>query len=757
MGRTAAHASPGQHLRWSRVLEKVTPRTTHADSMSNFIFPTVQKGFCAPAMGGLLALMLGLSLGCRRAAPPPATVPTGPSPAESAAALEKLSRQAPVKIAWMDGPTVFFFDSTQPAPPRSLRQSPSQERPVFTPDGASVLVTDAGQIIALPLPAGPERLLAVGHALATVRDPESHTDWVYAATTPEGGNIFRFPLHAPDQPQPVWDAVPVDPRSTQVSRDGQRLATRFFGTDGGTGDINAKDWTSISASRPIALAPDASHLAAMLDGTGRRLRFFHPSGEPWDPQSDDLTPPARWQSALPESLWAGPDARYTDLRWSHHPQFLLLTESRSTGADRLALARLTPNASEVEALAVLAATGPGIRGADAWIGGSATASLAEWPASPPTYHPPSQLENGAHLAWPKSQEGVSFLWDTRLKTNHLADRPAPCRLTPRGSARFGEWGDLLLDGGTFEASLANAQAVATMAAATNTFVINILVTESFDAEGPLSIRLAALQLKDNRDAFSLSRVDQALVFRALLDPADGTPPREYQSMISPLAITAHRPFHLMVELKDGKVTWTIDGEQIGDPQTAGPPSLAGWKSEEVTRLVFGDNAMRTTTGWRGRLEKILILNRIISFDELRDNRANAAAATVRRPGSVLRVRATLREMPTLPPPATPGSPQLVQQLYDVKEVLSGQLKMNPLPVWHWAVLDGHPTASRPTEVGTTYDLKISTLARHRETEMEETHLGPAGLPIQGYLDVAPPQNPPTVSPVIAPRNETITQ
>jgi hypothetical protein len=167
--------------------------------------------------------------------------------------------------------------------------------------------------------------------------------------------------------------------------------------------------------------------------------------------------------------------------------------------------------------------------------------------------------------------------------------------------------------------------------------------------------------------------------------------------------------------------------------------------------------MRTTTGWRGRLEKILILNRIMSFGELRDNRANAAAATVRRPGSVLRVRATLREMPTLPPPATPGSPQLVQQLYDVKEVLSGQLKMNPLPVWHWAVLDGHPTASRPTEVGTTYDLKISTLARHRETEMEETHLGPAGLPIQGYLDVAPPQNPPTVSPVIAPRNETITQ
>ena len=176
MGRTTDHASAGQHLRWDRVLEKVTARTAHANPMSDFIFPTVRKGFCSPAMGGLLALMLGLSLGCRRATPPPAAVPTGPTPAESAAALEKLSRQAPVKIAWMDGPTVFFFDSTQPAPPRSLRQSPSQERPVFTPDGAGLLVTDAGQIIALPLPAGPERLLAAGHALATVRDPETQTD-----------------------------------------------------------------------------------------------------------------------------------------------------------------------------------------------------------------------------------------------------------------------------------------------------------------------------------------------------------------------------------------------------------------------------------------------------------------------------------------------------------------------------------------------------------------------------------------------------
>jgi hypothetical protein len=92
----------------------------------------------------------------------------------------------------------------------------------------------------------------------------------------------------------------------------------------------------------------------------------------------------------------------------------------------------------------------------------------------------------------------------------------------------------------------------------------------------------------------------------------------------------------------------------------------------------------------------------------------------------------------------------VQQVYEVKEVLSGQLKHSPIAVWHWAVLDGQPVASRPTEIGATYDLRISTLLRHLEIELEETHLGSAGLPDAGHLDVALPQNPPTLAPAIPP-------
>lgn len=686
--------------------------------------------------------------GCRRPAAPPAAA-TGPSPAESAAALETLTDKAPVRVAWLEGPRLYFFDSVQPAAPRVLREAATLERPVFTPDGAALLVTDEGKIVAVTLATGEERILGEGHAFATVREPESKLDWVYAAATADGRQVFRFPIHEPARREPVWDVVPLDPRSVQVSRDGHRLTGRFFGQDSGAAEVRDQKWNKISGSRPLALAPDASHIMAMLDGTGRRLRFFHPSGEPWDTQSDDLTPPARWQAELPEAPWAGIDARFTDVRWSHHPRFLVLAEPGREAPARLALARLSPTANTVEALAVLAAAGPQIRAMDAWVGGSSSAALADWPPSPATYRPPEEDGNGAPLRWPRTLEGLAFLWDTRHALNLLPGRDAPCRLTPRGTARFGEWGDLLLDGGTFEADAASAGAVAAAAAATNVFALQLLLSESTDEEGPLSTRLAALQLTGDRDAFSLSRVDHALVFRALLDPGDGTPPREHQSSISPLTVSPGRPFHLLLEFKNGQVTWTVDGQQVGEPQPLGPGTLAGWKKDEVTRLVFGDNAMKSANGWRARMEKILIRNRGVPTDELRDDRGNAAASTVRRPGSVIRVRATLREAP-VPPTPTGSEPHLVQNVYDVQEVLSGQLKVNPLAVWHWAVLDGQPVASLPKQIGATYDLRISSLARHRETELEETHLGTAGLPHTGYLDVAPPQNPPTLAPTTPP-------
>ncbi len=712
----------------------------------------------------LTALILScFAAGCRRAKPPPPP-PTGPTPAESAEALGALTGRAPVRFAWLEESRLYYFDTVQPAPPRMLRDSPTQQRPVFTPDGAAVLVTDDGQILAITPATGHTEPLGAGHAIATVRVPEPGLDWVYATETPDGRRLFRFPLREPGKREPVSNGAPVDPLSAQISRDGYRLTGRFFGGDGGSADTRDQKWVKISGDRPIALAPDQSHIAAMLDGTGRRLRFFHPSGEPWNRDSDDLVPPARWKAEIPEAPWAGIQDRFTGLRWSHHPRFLALAESGRPGPARLALARLSPNAGEIEALAVLAAAGPNVRAFDAWVGGGASASLADWPASPESFRHPETDDNGSPLRWPRTLEGVTFIWDTRHAVNQLPGRDGPCRLYPRGTARFGEWGDLLLDGGVFVADDASARAVATAASAANTFVIQLFVTESVDEEGPLSTRLAALQLDGDRDAFSLSRVDQALVFRALLDPGDGSAPREYQSSISPVAVTPARPFHLLVELRNGLVTWIIDGQTIGEPQAIGPASLAGWRAENVTRLVFGDDTMRSEVrwrkppdhdrevmladvGWRARLEKILFLDRTVTFNELRDDRANAAASTTRRPGSIIHVSAILREIPALPEPA-PGATALVQQVYEINEVISGQLNPGPLAVWHWATLDGQPAPSRPTEIGATYDLRISPLRRHPETELEATYLGEAGVPEPGYLDVAPPRFPATLTPPV---------
>lgn len=651
-----------------------------------------------------------------------------------------------MRLAWLEGSQLYYFDSVQPSAPRVLRTSATQERPVFSPDGAALLINDSGKIIALALPSGEARELGSGFAFATTRSSESPEDQVFAADSADGHSVVRFPLRSPEKREPVWSAARLDPRTAHVSRDGLKLTGSFFGQDGGTADVRDSLWTPISAGRPLALAPDASHIVAMLDGTGRRIRFFHPSGEPWNRDSDDLSPPARWKADIPTTKWSGTDARFTDVRWSNHPQFLALTESGRAGPARIALARLSPTGSEIEALAVVAAVGPEVRGVDAWVGGGSAASLAEWPSSPPSHRPITEDGNGATAVWPKSRDGVTFVWNTRHETNQLPSRETPCRLTPRGTARFGEWGDMLLDGGAFEADPDSARAVAAGASAANRFVLQIFLTESIDSDGPLSARLAALQLKGDRDAFSLSRVDQALVLRLLLDPGDGSPAREYQSSIAPLAITTGLPFHLMIEFTDNTVVWTLDGQQVGQAEPIGPGTLAAWKPDEVTRLVIGDDAAKGTTGWRARMEKVLIMNRAVDFAELRDNRANASASTNRRLGSVTRVRAKLLEAPSQPA-LRPGAPVLVQQLYQIEEVLVGQVKMDPLPVWHWAVLDGATVPSRPDKVGQIYELRMSPLLRHPEVELEATFLGPDGWHAPGYLDVAPPQSPPTLSPV----------
>ena len=318
-----------------------------------------------------IAILMALAAlaGCRKHESGVVRPETGePTPEETARALEDLTEKAPVKLVWIEGDRLFGFDSFQPTEPVLLREANGLERPLLTPDGGAVIFTEAGKIHQLTWPAKEDRALADGVAIATLRDPDTKQDWVYAATTAAtvGQKVFRFRLPQPHVREAVWDKSPVAPGSAQVSRDGRRLSGRFAGVDSGLADLGLGRWEKVAGSRPLALAPDLSHLLAMLDGTGRRLRFFHPSGTPWDPMSETLVPPASWQAHLPSAF--APELRFTDLRWTNHSRFVVLSASRHPRG-RLAMARLARDGRLIEKVVPLATAGSEPRSADAWVAG----------------------------------------------------------------------------------------------------------------------------------------------------------------------------------------------------------------------------------------------------------------------------------------------------------------------------------------------------------------------------------------------------
>jgi len=85
---------------------------------------------------------------------------------------------------------------------------------------------------------------------------------------------------------------------------------------------------------------------------------------------------------------------------------------------------------------------------------------------------------------------------------------------------------------------------------------------------------------------------------------------------------------------------------------------------------------------------------------------------------------------------------LVQQVYDVVDVVSGSYDRPNISVIHWAMLGAEPVPSRPTEFARTYEMLLGVTADHPELESEPVRLGPRGFHLPLYFDVSPLDAPP---------------
>ena len=673
--------------------------------------------------------------------------PAGKSPADWAADLERLTKGSPVRMVWLDAGTVRAFDSSAPTNPATVREAPGLQRPLIGSDGSTTVFSEGGKIQAVTWPAGQPRVLADGMAADVWRDPEAKVDWVYKAPTEAGESLTRFRLMEPARTEPVWEKGRFDPRSVQLARDGKRFGAVFFDRHAAVADIGPKEWVAQASQPLMAYAADDSGLMAVVDSTGRRIRFIHSEAQIYEVP----VPEGPTHIEVLETLPTFKNRRLTAVRWTNHPRFLVASSLpvAGNGPGEVALIRLAETLDGVEDAAAIGAGGNPEQ-PDAWIGGGETAPASSTIAQQGRLKGQVDDPQDAELThWPSILDGLHFLWESDREINLLPGRKDPCRVEAKGFARFGQWGEMIPDGGTFSADSVSVKEFVQAAAKSNAFTVEMLIGESVQANGSVSGRICALQLDDQRDAFSLSRVDDGLVLRVLLQDKD-QPAREYQTVLGPMKVAQNVPISLSFECVNGAVDWRVGGSLIAQPFQLGGQSIAAWASAAEPKWVFGDDEPRGVAGWQTTLQRVLAYSRSLPPQNRAMNGASAAAGFSAR-AVTYPIRLQARLLQTAPAAGASASPptQLAQCVYDVVSVHSGRFEAKKIAVFHYRTINGSPCPEWPAETGKTYELMIVPLAERRDAEVLPMALTDGGFSLPQYFSVMSPKRPlPVVEPPV---------
>lgn len=708
------------------------------------------------------------------------------APAEAApdvsAQLKTIAPGATVRVVWLEdkpgqppdplanGANLTLAGHDSDKGPRRLPLAPvvkNPARPLFTPDGTAVVFSDKQvteksgmrnfepKMYRIPWdgasPRTPE-LIGDGFAVALWRDPGTKQDWVYALTTLtatnraslSGQKLFRFPLASPAQREPVWDSTPIGVDSFSLSRDGKFAAALFPWPDAGVADLTAKTWRKLGSGCWPAMAPDNSYMSWVFDGSHRRVRLFDAAGV--------SQPVISFQEV--EGFAAG--VIYHP-RWTNHPQFAVVTgpyrqpgkneEPELKGAARLAwgaataevnLVHLAADLQGVDGFVRLTSNKAGDYYPDAWISTGGSTVLEGFAQSPP---PPPPPDPETEIVWPRAQKGLGYAWLNATSTNLLPGQSVPCQMAARGVARPGVFSDMLVDGGWWESVDDFGRRIGVDCAKSNEFSVELLMTEERRTPDLLSARILAYELEDGTPVFTLHRVDEQLVCRVLLGGGEGQAPKEYQSAMT-FPISAVTPCHLVIVIKDGKISWRIDSTMQDFPALLGPATFAAWKAG---RIVAGDKA-GVNGDWSVRIQNLAVWSRALDDGESAEESVHA----YQRPVLGDRVRPATARVKAKLVQASPASAgdldtyhrMLVDSIYDVEQAISGKLKFSRIAVLHWAILDDTFYPARPQKIGEIVELSLEPAGPHAELASELTQISDEADSLPLYYDVSTPVIPP---------------
>ncbi|RBP37324.1 hypothetical protein DES53_11462 [Roseimicrobium gellanilyticum] len=567
--------------------------------------------------------------------------------------------------------------------------------------------------------------LAEGYAVDCWKDPASGTEYVFAVSnlkatkglSLEGDKLIRFPLEDPSKVEVMYDDTPITPDNVQFSRDGTRASGQFPWPHSGVLILQGGKYTAkkITTGCWSGLAPDNSGVGWTFDGEHRKVAMAAEDGS------------KNWYINLSEAAGMKGSELYHP-RWSNHARYIVITGpyakkkgedgsviNKGGGSAEIYLGRMSETADKMEAWLQICHDNRGDAYPDAWIANADSANLKG-------YTIPTATQSGASViasSWPASKEGLLFFWKDRTTLNAFATRDGAKHesvLAGRDAARYGRMGELLLDGGSYEAEPEFVKAAVTHLRTQPAATFEALVLpgqyEGTAANAPLTTIFNGADFTVGEDTGHLVLVRGATAWR------------------SKTALPAV-PYHLAVTRSAEGFAAQVNGEPLELDSLPGGGAKPGPET-----LTFGG-------GWNGGLLQVALYDRILTDEEIASNAHAAQARVSTFPSAPQRVKLSgkLTESSPMPTPEgiSPYTGALVAHLYEVEKIHQGTLETKTVLVKHWAMLGEKVVQGFPREVGKTYELLIEREVDHTQLKGERVIDDTTAFDQEAWFDVASPR------------------
>jgi hypothetical protein len=550
-------------------------------------------------------------------------------------------------------------------------------KPLFTPDGDSVIVSDrrSRQMFLIDWHNGAVKNLGSGVAVAVWEDPEpslilrKKTVWVYSFSGLQPENkygtsqpLYRFPLDKPKQKELVWNKTNMAWSSLQLSRDGEIIGGLFPWPDGGVLFSDSGVFRRLGKGCWTSLSPDNSKLLWIFDGLHRNVQIH------------DVMGGGSWKVNINGAPGINGFEVYHP-RWSNHPRYFVLTGpyEKGDGGNRIGgggekvevfIGRFDAAARSVEEWFQLTHNNRADFYPDLWLEGGDEVDLE---AAEPVAATSSSAES-----WPVARDNLVFLWENMKAANQLSEASPlgflQCNLELRGRALYSKDYQLLAGGGWGEAGEVGKK-IGEALAASKKATFTITVTTEKEQRGIL-----LSFVNGGKDGLQIMQQDRNLLVN-LDQQGDGTL-LSWQKVFTPGV-----PQSLAVTLDGSTVEFFIGGRSLGRKKAG-----IDFGKAMLSDFIVGD----PSGDWRGSLEGLAVYNQVLSAAEIgRNAQLMQQALETRKPLQTLQVKAELAELTEIPAPDSIGaySRALVINSYKVKDVVEGEYQEQKVLVAEWAVLD----------------------------------------------------------------------